>query len=448
MEDIIKIRAKPFQKEFLLSNARYPAMVAGWGTGKTMFGIIAIMQLAEESPDNQLMIVRKDYVDLRDSTSKDFEQYTGLKIDSNKEVKLSNGSVIMFRHGDEVEGLQNVNLGGFMIEQAEEFETDRQFSYLRGRMRRAGVKRHKGIIIANANGHNWVYNNWIANIQGNPEFEGFQATTFDNADNLPPSYITDLRQMETDDPSTYRRLVLNSHDETDVSDTVFNIAELEAATNPRSLAVNGYEFKVIACDPAFQGNDECVTYIGRNLEVEDVDIANKREAMETAGELAIRFKQIKADIVVIDKDGGGIGIESRLKELLPEGSVTGILNGSTEGVSTEYQNLKTEIVFTARDYIRRGLVKIPKDQKLIGQLMMLTYHRHSSGKYILHSKEVIEKKYHVSPDRAEALCYWIWGFHILNKRARSEMPDLSKRLPWMFRKEEVKTTDGVLSIRS
>ncbi len=449
MGETLTIKAKKFQSDFLLSKARYPGIVSAWGTGKTMFGIIKVMQLSEESPNNLIMVVRKDWVDLRDSTQKDFERYTGLKIDSKKEVQLASGSIIMFRHGDEVEGLQNVNLGGFMIEQAEEFETDRQFSYLRGRLRRQGVKNHKGIIIANANGHNWVWEKWVANLQGSADFEGFQATTFDNSDNLPASYIDDLKKMEIDDPSTYRRLVLNSHDETDTVDTVFNLQELEKAAQPRMLDFNGYEFNVIGCDPAFGGKDECVTYVGRNLKVEDTNIANKREVMETVGELAALYNKIDADVLVLDKDGGGVGIEGRLKEVLPGKYIYGVVNGATEGVSPEYQNLKTEIVFTARDYIRKGMVQIPNDPKLIGQLMMLTYHRHSTGKYILHGKEYIDKKYHVSPDRAEALCYWIWGFHKLHNLNRSDMPMVMKKLPWMFQGDEQSDKSmGALKIRN
>lgn len=414
---IIRIKAKPYQSDFLLSKARYPSMVSGWATGKTMFGLIRALRLAEDNPDNLILIVRKDWVDLRDSTVKDFERYTGYKVDSNKEVKLDNGSVIMFRHGEEFEGLQNVNLGGFMIEQAEEFESDAQFSFLRGRLRRDNVQKREGIVIANANGHNWIWQRWILNPDNDKDFYVSQATTFDNADNLPPDYIADIRKLETDDPITYRRLVLNSHDEADTSTTVFTWSDIEKGDNI-SIAVTGYNFTVIGNDPAFQGNDENATYVSKNLRLlEEADIRVKQEAMATAGELIAKARKYNADLIVIDRDTAGEGIHSRLKELGWSGEkLLGILNGATQGIDDSYANLITEVVFRARDLIKQGIVPIPKDTKLRRQLMMFKYARHSSGKYILESKDKIRKLYKCSPDRAEAYCMMLYGYYILNKR--------------------------------
>ncbi len=180
-----QFKFKPFQKRFINSTARFPCFKAGWGTGKTTCGIIKGLILSDAYKNNLGLIVRKKYTDLRDSTLKDFELYTGLHVpQSTKEVTIGQGSKVMFRHGDELSGLQNVNLGWAYIEQTEEFETDEQFMLLRGRLRRQLILadhwknkqsteypelieyiKHNQLrqimVIANANGHNWVYQKWV-----------------------------------------------------------------------------------------------------------------------------------------------------------------------------------------------------------------------------------------------------------------------------------------------
>ena len=184
------------QYDFMTTEARYPAFVAGWADGKSMALILKCFEAAERYPNNLVLIVRYAFTDLRDSTMRDFEKYTGITIPSNKDVQLPNGSVIMFRHGSQLETLQNINLGAFGIEQAEEFDSDNEFQLLRGRLRREGVP-HFGAIIANTNGHNWIWNLWKRhNPTRNKDFELYEANTFDNAHNLPADFIEDLKRME------------------------------------------------------------------------------------------------------------------------------------------------------------------------------------------------------------------------------------------------------------
>ena len=153
------VKLRPYQYEFMQSEARYPSMVCGWGTGKSMCLILKCLKAAKDHPNNLVLIVRYSFTDLRDSTMRDFERYTGITIPSNKDVTLANGSTIMFRHGSELATLQNINLGSFGIEQAEEFDSANEFNMLRGRLRREGVP-HFGAVIANAQGHNWIWNLW------------------------------------------------------------------------------------------------------------------------------------------------------------------------------------------------------------------------------------------------------------------------------------------------
>jgi len=248
------IKMKKYQSGFMRSKARFPAMVSGWGTGKTMFVCcLKPVRECQKYPGNQWLIVRKEMTRLEDSTIPDFEKYTNLKVDSSHNVIIRNSawpreapdSVIMFRHGTQinnVEVLENMNLGGFSIEAAHEFDNDKEFQTLRGRLRRQDVP-HFGCIGANTKGHNWIWKLWKQKYLTLPsnesvlelmeatgwskedviasfdpaQYDLFEATTFDNQSNLPRDFIEDKIRLKTEAPRLFNRLVMNSWDEEEES---------------------------------------------------------------------------------------------------------------------------------------------------------------------------------------------------------------------------------------
>ncbi|HNV61398.1 MAG TPA: hypothetical protein PKN54_00475 [Candidatus Cloacimonas acidaminovorans] len=222
MKEII---LKPFQDEFLYSKAKNPAMISAWGTGKTLLAILRVMIYSEHIPFNHGVIFRKELTDLRDSTMKDFESNTKLKVNSRRDVVLRNHSIISFRHLEEINNIQNMNLGWFFIEQAEEMPTDKEFFTLWGRLRRKvvpdetfkslGLPLHTGFIIGNVRGRNWIYNLWKQNNSKDKDFHLIEATTYDNIDVLnsqAPDYIEGLEKLKFIKPEIYKRFVLNDWD--------------------------------------------------------------------------------------------------------------------------------------------------------------------------------------------------------------------------------------------
>jgi hypothetical protein len=214
----MEIKLKNYQDNFVFNPVRHPALISGWGTGKTLTAILRAMIYSETIPDNLGIIFRREYTDLRDSTLKDFEQYTGIKVNSQRNAKVGS-STIMFRHVEELnkQNLQNINLGWFFIEQAEELPSDEEFFMLWGRLRRKvepsdeflklGLPIHSGWITGNVKGDNWIKTLW----KDNPQ-EGFnltEAITLDNADVLPEDYIKNLEILKTIKPDIYKRFVLN-----------------------------------------------------------------------------------------------------------------------------------------------------------------------------------------------------------------------------------------------
>ncbi len=398
----MNINPKNFQESFLFSEKRYPAFVSGWGTGKTLFGILRGMICSEKIADNLGVIVRKNFTDLRDSTMNDFERYTGLKVDGNKEVLLPNKSKIMFRHGTELDVLKNINLGWFMLEQAEEFETEEQFQFLRGRLRRSNVPFHTGHIIANTAGHNWIWKLWKN--QQLPDYELIEATTFDNKDNLPKSFIADLEHMKLESPHHYARYVMNSWDDLEEEDNLIPYEFITNSTNLNFVPMPNGGI-VIGVDIARFGDDETVfTAIQKCSEHHWKQIYQKtyqhRDLMRTAGEAKSLKEEFNAEYLIVDDDGLGGGVSDRLTE---QDVPVVRFKANEKAVREGFANKRIEQFWKVRELLRQGYLELYKDDELHQQLSGLKYKFKSNGNKILESKDEAKKRGIKSPDRADAL---------------------------------------------
>lgn len=396
----------PSQSGFFKSRARYPAYVGAWGTGKSMVGIAKCTALSEESPDNLGIIFRKEFVDLRDSTIKDFEKYTGMKVNSSREANFSNGSTIMFRHIEELNNIQNINLGWFMIEQAEELETDDQFFTLFGRLRRKGFH-HTGMIIANTCGHNWIYKHWkMKNLDGG---ELYEAKTADNALNLPADFLQSLEILKTKKPKLYNRFVLNSWDESDTIDVIIYPEWVQAAAR-RKLNMGYPTRRIVSVDVARYGDDKTIFYALENNCVMGMEEHEKRSTMEVVG-LAQVFARKHKDIqtYAIDEIGVGAGVADRLHEL---GKKVVYVNSSKKSSLPEkYYNVRAEIYSSGADLFEAGKVELlPDDEELIEQLSWAKYKTiKSNGIFQVEAKDDIKERYGRSPDNADCLLNGLWA---------------------------------------
>lgn len=396
----------PSQEGFLLTPARYPAYVGGWGTGKSLAGISKAMSLSEEFPGNLGIIFRKEFTDLRDSTIKDFEKYTGLKVGSSREVELANKSQIMFRHIEELNNIQNINLGWFWIEQAEELDTDEQFYTLFGRLRRAGV-RHCGYLTANTNGHNWIYKNWkLQSLEGAALFE---AKTSENAKNLPPEFLKSLEVLKSKKPRLYNRFVMNSWDEADTVDIIILPQWIQAATQ-RDIHIPFPPRRVVSIDVSRYGDDKTIFYALESGKVLGRQEHEKKSTMEIVG-LAQIFAKNHRDIqaFAVDEIGVGAGVADRLHEL---GKKVIFVNSSKKSSQSDrYYNLRAEIYCNGADMLEAGRAEVqPDDVDLIEQLSWAKYKTiKSNGVYQVESKDDIKERYGRSPDNADCYLNGLWA---------------------------------------
>jgi hypothetical protein len=410
MSDKVFNLIKP-QANFISCRARYPAYVAAWGTGKSMSLIAKGMMESEQHNGNLGVIFRKEFTDLRDSTVRDFEEYTGLKVNSERCATLGNGSQILFRHMEEMNNLQNMNLGWFAIEQAEELDTDEQFFKLHGRLRREGVHR-TGFIIANTNGHNWIYRLWKA--QRSADYPLFEADSFAAAKYLPADTIASWRELEQKKPKIYRRFVLNSWDESDTVDVVISPEFVEAATR-RQIDLRRVSHRLVTIDVARYGDDKIVFYAlegdGDKIRVVAKEKHEKKSTMETVGLALIFAKKHGGEdqSYAVDEIGVGAGVVDRLEELGKH--VISVNAAERANVRQGCYNRRAEIHVNGAELLEKGKVQLLADDEAGREQLSWTRYKtvKSSGIFQVEAKDDVKARYGVSPDDADSLLNGLWA---------------------------------------
>lgn len=410
----MKVKLKPFQDRFVFSHKKFPAFVGGWGTGKSMSLIARAMMYSELIPDNLGIIFRKEYTDLRDSTVKDFQKYTGLMVNSQREVILPNKSVIMFRHIEELNNIQNVNLGWFAIEQGDELDGDSEFFMLFGRLRRQlepteefkelGLPERTGFVIANAGDH-WMKPLWK---EGNLDDSSLsEATTHENADILPKDFLEGLETLKKNKPEAYSQFVLNDWSVSTDQYTLIKPQLIDLLET--TIFETGLNKKVISCDPS-QGGDECVIYAMENNKKIDEKILHVEDTMKIVGELLIFGNLHGIKNYAVDAIGIGAGICDRLEEMGEK--VFRVISSQSATDKEHFHNKRAEMWGYICELIYRRELPYIEDAEIRKQLTSVRYDpkaMNSQGYLKLENKQETKKRLTRSPDRADAFVYGVWA---------------------------------------
>jgi len=405
----LEVLAKSFQYDFMNSESRYPAFISAVGTGKTYFMLLKIWSFCQKYPNSLALIVRKEYVDLKDSTMRDFEDYFDVKIGTDKNYNCTNGSCIMFRHGGEISHanrskqpniLKNINLSIFGIEQGEEFETDEVFIFLRDRLRRKGSPIRQGIVIGNTNGHNWIWKLW----KNNPgeEFDLYEANTFDNADNLPEDFIEDLKRMEKESPHHYNRFVMNSWEEMDDADILIPYYLIESSIGKRYFPEGA---KILSCDVARYGDCKTVFNILQKANVGWKQVYlfafQGQDTVKTFGHFMDLRKEYKTDFHVVDDVGLGGGVTDNLRAANIERLYPFTSNNKPQ--SEDFFDRRAECYWTLRDLFVRDQIQVIDHEEQSTELSSIKFRYMNGSKKRILSKEDMRKDGLKSPDFADAL---------------------------------------------
>ena len=433
-----KVKLCPYQDKFVFSPSRHPCFVAGWGTGKTLCAIVRAILYSTLIPNNLGVIFRKTFRSLEDSTLRDFEKYTGIKVPSSRNYTFSNGSTIMFRHLDEMESInqQNINLGFFYIEQGEELDSDKEFFMLFGRLRRQGepTKEFKeiglspraGWVIANA-GDNWIKKLWkdgriqqAAKDLGD-EAKNFseliEATTWDNEKNLPKDFLDSLKMLEKTKPELYRQFVMNDWS-IGFKNKVFTTDFLKLMKARQGMLI-GSDNSGVSIDPAGDGADDNVFLAGRGGEVREKFKKTSMSPSDRAHQAIQMCRRIDGHFIIIDCDGVGIDTWKEL-DSLTDTYASGInivkFHGSAPSELEEcgrrmYQNYRAEAAFITRKRANEGKAAIDTyDVELIEDLAEEEFFTNKRGLIQLEEKKLIKERLGRSPGCGDSYKMLQWAF--------------------------------------
>jgi hypothetical protein len=381
------------------------------------------MLYSELIPNNLGIIFRKEYTDLRDSTVKDFERYTGLKVGSDRSVKLKSGSEILFRHIEELNNIQNINLGWFAIEQADELATSNEFFLLFGRLRRQlkpteqflsyGMPERSGFVIGNAGDH-WGRELWK---DGKLEdAECIEANTMQNIDVLPKDFISSLEILKKQRPEIYAQFVLNDWNVTSDRYVLIKPSDLKALEGMNiHYPLSKY---LVSVDPSM-GGDECVIYVFENTRIVDTLILHDKDLMKVCGHIQTLMYKHKIDDVAVDVIGIGAGVADRLAE---QGRVVHRINSAERSSNNaKFLNRRAEMWWYVSQQIQDKKVLYPEDELLRKQLSTIRYKViNSNGMIQMEHKADAKKRLGQSPDRADAWVYGVWALQNVEFRSTKE----------------------------
>ena len=203
-----KVKATIPQGQFLGMPQRLRAFVAGYASGKSWVGSMQICINAWQKPGQNQGFFAPTYAHIRDIFYPTIEEVAfnmGLSVDikeGNKEVFLSSGglqrSVIKCRSMERPQSIIGFSISHAMIDEMDILPVDKATTAWRKILARMRYKDAKNSVdvTTTPEGYLFTYNTFVKAPSENPELKEryglIQASTYDNAKNLPDDYIPSL----------------------------------------------------------------------------------------------------------------------------------------------------------------------------------------------------------------------------------------------------------------
>lgn len=228
-------------------------------------------------------------------------------------------------------------------------------------------------------------------------------------------FVYDIARRYGENSNAYRIRVLGEFPLADL-DTIIPFEFVESARN-RDIELPGNLDEIWGLDVARFGDDYNALVRRTKLAVmPDIDIWMGKDLMKTAGRVKALWDSLpphqRPSEILVDVIGLGAGVVDRLREQkLP---VRGVNVSETASVEEEYRNLRTELWFTAREWLATRDRKLPScegvggcardcpHEQLAAELVVPKFDYTSSGKLLMESKRDIKKRIHRSTNVADA----------------------------------------------
>lgn len=233
-----------------------------------------------------------------------------------------------------------------------------------------------------------------------------------------PEYADQMAREYGEDSNVYRVRVLGDFPLSE-DDAVIPLHLVEAAVG-RDVARNKFAAVVWGLDVARFGDDTTALCKRQgNALLEPCREWRKLDNMQVVGVIAKEYRETpegdRPVAINVDVIGLGSGVVDRGREIgLP---MRGINVGERPSVDNgSYMRLRDELWFNARDWFDKRDVVMPRDDKLISELVQPRYAIESSGKIKVESKDDMKGRGLKSPNVADAFCLTFAGGDIVGFR--------------------------------
>lgn len=192
--------SKP-QMEFITSNYKYPAMVAGYAAGKTEAAIQRLFRLKIENPKNDVAYYLPTY-DLVNTIAfprmEELFNRIGIRYTINrndKTVTIPKYGKIILRTMDRPERIVGYEVADSIADELDTLPIDKarevwQKIIARNRQKKVNGSVNTVAVATTPEGFKFVYERWKK--RGGDEYQIIKASTYSNAHNLPADYIQTL----------------------------------------------------------------------------------------------------------------------------------------------------------------------------------------------------------------------------------------------------------------
>ena len=211
------------------------------------------------------------------------------------------------------------------------------------------------------------------------------------------SWVEERKLLWGEETGVYRARVLGEFPDQG-EDTLIPLSVVEAATK-RWLPLTGE--RVMAVDVARFGADKSVIVVRDGMQVTKILEYRALDLMALTGRVQATMEAVGLDEVIIDEIGVGAGVVDRLKELKVKAH--GVNVGIPAHDDKHFSNLRAEGYWRLRQLFLDGVVAVPADQELVGQLASMRYEFDSRGRVQIESKESMRRRGASSPDKADAM---------------------------------------------
>lgn len=261
--------------------------------------------------------------------------------------------VIAFRNLDDPEKYLSVEFAVMGVDEINRNPVT-TFRELRKRLRWAGIKDVRFMGACNPVGEAWVKNLWVKRMFPKEESEQYEfvfvpALPTDNP-YLDQTYYDSLKSLPEAERKAFLEGDWDSFSETmDVKGYIRVVSDRELQN---SIVAQGEHsgYKVLGVDPAAGGDKSCIVLKSGNLQ-EILFNQKLEDTMDLVGVIMEKYRDYKADFIVIDKSGVGQGVFDRLKQL--DYPCRGVSFGE-KSEDEMFLNLKAEWHWRERQWLLSG----------------------------------------------------------------------------------------------